>query len=81
MEIDKISQDIYTYIKNEINHSNDFDMSTHIIEEGMVDSIGIVTLVAFLEEKYGIEIDFEYITPEKFSNVGEISRFIKYLVG
>lgn len=81
MEIENLSMEIYSYIKKEMNHSNDFDMATHVVEEGLIDSMAILTLVQFLEEKYGVVIDFEDINPDNFRDVGEIAKFIKKLVG
>ena len=81
MEIENLTEDIYAYVKKEMNNSNDFDMATNIIEEGLVDSMAILTLVSFLENKYGVEIDFEEINPDNFANVGAIAKFIKKLIG
>lgn len=81
MEIENLTMEIYSYIKKEMNHSNDFDMATHVVEEGLIDSMAILTLVQFLEEKYGVVIDFEDINPDNFRDVGEIAKFIKKLVG
>ena len=80
MEIENLTSDIYTHIRREMNHSNDFDMATNILQEGIVDSISILSLVAFLEERYGIEISFEDITAENFANVGSIAKFMKTLI-
>ena len=76
-----LAEEIYIYIKNELNHSNDFDSAASIVKEGIVDSMGILILVSFLEKRYHVEIDFEEITPDNFKNVGAITRFIKKLLG
>ena len=64
-----------------MNHSNDFDMATNIVEEGLIDSMAILALVQFLEQKYGVVIDFEDINPDNFRDVGVIAKFMKKLVG
>ena len=76
-----LSEEIYTYIKNELNNSNDFDMETNIVKDGLIDSTGVLMLVSFLENRYRVEIDFEEITPDNFTNIGAITRFIKKLHG
>jgi acyl carrier protein len=81
MEIENLTMEIYTYIKKEMNHSNDFDMATNIVEEGLIDSMAILTLVQFLEQEYGVHIDFEDINPDNFRDVPVIAKFIKKLVG
>ncbi len=48
-----------------------------LIEQGIVDSLGIFTLVAFLEEEFGIEIGTDEVTPENFATVNTIERFVQ----
>jgi acyl carrier protein len=80
MEPDNLIRDIYSYIKNEMNNSKNFDMETNIIEGGLIDSTGILALVIYLETKYGIEIDLEEINMENFAQVGKIAELVKKLV-
>ena len=81
MEIENLMKDIYAYIKNEINYSKDFAVGTNIIEEGLIDSMGVLTLVSFLETKYAIEIDLEEITVDNFATVKNIAEFVKRITG
>jgi acyl carrier protein len=80
MNPNNLTLDIYNYIKKEMNHSKDFDLEANIIEEGLVDSTGILALILFLEERFGIEIDLEDINPENFARVGAIADFVNKLV-
>ena len=47
-----------------------------LIDSGVVDSLGIFQLVAFLEERFGIKIGDEEITPENFGTVAAIDRLV-----
>ncbi len=76
MDIEQCMKDIYTYIKEEINYSKDFDVGINIIEEGIIDSMGILTLVSFLETKFAIEIDLEEITVDNFSSIRAITTCV-----
>ena len=58
----------------EIRPEFDFAASSNFIEEGMLDSFDIVSLVASLDEEFGISIDGTEILPENFSNVDSISK-------
>lgn len=60
----------------EIRPEFDFAASNNFIEEGMLDSFDIVSLVASLDEEYGISIDGTEILPENFSNVDSIYRLL-----
>ena len=60
----------------EIRPEFDFSASSNFIEEGMLDSFDIVSLVASLDEEFGISIDGIEILPENFSNVDSIFQLL-----
>ena len=60
----------------EIRPEFDFAASNNFIEEGMLDSFDIVSLVASLDEEFGISIDGIEILPENFSNVDSIFQLL-----
>ena len=60
----------------EIRPEFDFAESSNFIEEGMLDSFDIVSLVASLDEEFGISIDGIEILPENFSNVDSIFQLL-----
>jgi acyl carrier protein len=47
-----------------------------LIEEGVLDSLSLMTLVQFLEEECSIMIDDEDILPENFGSIDLICRFL-----
>ena len=55
----------------------DFESSTDFIEDGYLDSVDLVTLVAELDETYGISIDGLDIIPENFMSVETIAEVVK----
>lgn len=44
--------------------------------DGILDSIGLIELVAFLEERFGIHIDDADLTAENFRTVASIERLV-----
>ncbi len=44
--------------------------------EGIVDSIGVIELVGFVQEKYGIRIAVPEIVPENLDTLNNLERFI-----
>ena len=64
-------------ILSEIRPEYDFSQDLNFIEEGMLDSLDMVTLVAGLDEKYSISIDGDDIVPENFSNLDLIVNLLK----
>jgi acyl carrier protein len=47
-----------------------------LIDTGIVNSLGIFQLVAFLEERFQISIGDEQITPENFGTIEGIDRLV-----
>jgi acyl carrier protein len=47
-----------------------------LLENSIIDSTGVLELVAFLEETYGIELDDEEISPENLDSIANMSKFI-----
>jgi acyl carrier protein len=48
-----------------------------LIEKGLIDSTGILELIAFLEGTYGIEISDEDIVPENLDSINSLVRFVR----
>lgn len=69
---------MYNLIKilNEIRPEFDYSKSNDFIEDGMLDSFDIITLVSELDEKYNISIDGLDILPENFKSLESIKNII-----
>jgi len=46
------------------------------LEQGIIDSIGFMELVAFVEKDFGIQVRPEDLVPDNFDSVNKLSRFI-----
>lgn len=55
----------------------DFSTSSNFIEDGMLDSFDIVSLVTELEDVFGINIDGEDIIPDNFNSIESIAQLVK----
>ena len=52
-----------------------------LLTEGVIDSFGILEMIAAMEERFGFEIDFESIDPQDLTVVGPLSRFVESQAG
>ena len=66
--------EILTDIRPEFDFSQE---NVNFIEEGMLDSFDLVTLVSELDETFGISINGIDIIPENFSSVDNIESLLK----
>lgn len=58
----------------------EFDFATpgvDFIEEGMLDSFDVITLVTELDSKFGISIDGMDVMPENFATVEKIDSLLR----
>ncbi len=52
-----------------------------LLEKGLIDSTGVLELVAFVEGKYGISVADEELVPENFDSISRLSDFITRKTG
>lgn len=68
-------------ILSEIRPEFDFSNSSNFIEDGLLDSFDVVTLVTMLDEEFGISIEGTEVIPDNFISVESIcsllSKYVK----
>jgi acyl carrier protein len=47
------------------------------LEKGIVDSTGILEIIAFIEKKYGINVDDSELLPENLDSINNIAAFLE----
>jgi acyl carrier protein len=47
------------------------------LEEGIVDSVGIMELVAFIEENMNVSVEDQEITPDNFDSITKLAAYIQ----
>ena len=53
-----------------------FSDDDSFLEQGNIDSTGVLELVAFLEEQYQIALDDEELVPDNLDSINNLVRFI-----
>lgn len=51
--------------------------TTPLLETGILDSLGLLRLVIFIQERFGIVVDDVDLVPEHFGSVDEISGYVR----
>ena len=64
-------------ILNDIDDSIDYENETGLIDNHILDSFGIITLVSEIEEAFNVSIDAADIVPENFNSVDAIYAMIQ----
>ena len=50
---------------------------TSFLENGILDSTGILELIAFLEETYGIEVEDEELIPQNLDSITNVAQYVQ----
>jgi len=53
-----------------------FGDDVSFLEKGIIDSTGVLELVSFVEDKYGISVDDEELVPDNFDSLNNLSAYI-----
>ncbi|KPJ62347.1 hypothetical protein AMJ44_15730 [candidate division WOR-1 bacterium DG_54_3] len=73
-----MKEELIAYIKKEFVEDPDeeIDDATPLISSGLIDSLSIVSLVAFIDKKFGVKIPDEKGVVENFETVNKIIETI-----
>jgi acyl carrier protein len=74
-----IISDVKNFLYDE-NFKEDFktlDENESLLEKGIIDSVKMLELISFLEEKYRIEVDEDDLYPENFDTMAAIENYVK----
>lgn len=73
----EIAQQIRTYIVENFLFGDDQGLSNSqsLLEAGVVDSTGVIEIVTFLEETFGVEVADDELVPENLDTIDNIATF------
>ena len=75
------TETVRSFIENEMmTHApkGTLSPSDSLIEKGIVDSLGVQRLIAYLEQEFDLQIADTEIVPENFETIGSVVNFINY---
>ncbi len=47
-----------------------------LLREGIIDSLGVVELVEFVQNRFGVKVDQQDVVPENFDSVAKIAAYV-----
>lgn len=66
-------------ILNEIDDTIDYETETGLIDDHLLDSFAIISLVSELEDAFDISIDAAEMTPENFNSAANLWKMVERL--
>lgn len=70
------SSEVRSFISNEFIVDG-FEDEASFLQTGVIDSVGMMQLVAFLERRFGIKIEEMELIPENLDSVVNVCRFVE----
>jgi acyl carrier protein len=52
-----------------------------LLKQGIIDSLGVFRLIAFLEDTFPLTVEDEDMFPENFQTIGDIEKFVSRKLG
>ncbi len=59
---------------------SDVPPSFDLLLEGVIDSFGVVELVLMLEQRFGVEFDFDELEADDLTRIGPLAQYIERMV-
>ena len=75
-----VRQDVRQFFQQQLARDlTGVDDSTSLLQAGVLDSLGVMELVAFLQDRYGLTLDDDDLVPENLESVDAIAAFVARL--
>jgi acyl carrier protein len=78
--MDSIRQDVRTFIISNFMFGQGGDGLTDdqsFLETGVIDSTGVLELIAFLEQQFGISVEDQEVVPSNLDSVSQLVTFVQ----
>ena len=73
-----VEQAVRDFLKNDLGRTeSNVGRDESLLESGIIDSMGVLQLVAFLERTCGIKVEDDDLMPENFDTIAAITSFIE----
>jgi acyl carrier protein len=78
--MEQLNRDVRRFVVDNFlfGESCELSDSDSLLEKGVIDSTGVLELIAFLEEHYGIVVEDREVTPANLDSIGNLSHFIRH---
>ena len=74
-----IHQKIRDYVAKDLLYSSngfEYDDDDSFLQHGIIDSVGVMDLILFIEENFDFEVEDSEITPDNFDSVNNLANYI-----
>lgn len=75
----EIQSDIHSFVITNFlfGQSLDLQPDDSLLDKGVIDSTGVLELVAFLEERYAIKVEDDEVIPDNLDSTRSIATYVE----
>ena len=75
----ELKDKIRSFVLGSLVQESDLKLSddASFLEEGIIDSTGVMELAAFLEDTFGFQVEDEEIIPDTFDSVNKLIQYVR----
>lgn len=78
MQTLEIEGDVRDFVITDFLFGKPTDLQPHesLLENGIIDSTGVLELVSFLEERYSITVEDDEVIPDNLDSIANIAAYV-----
>jgi acyl carrier protein len=82
-EVEEIQPSIHSFLVKKFPAARKRALNDEVplLESGIIDSLGVLDVVGFLEQTFNVKIEDDELTPENFANIKCIVSFVQQKSG
>lgn len=74
---DKVQRQLIEFIThNFMVEEDEIDLDDSLIDQGIIDSFGLVEITAFIQKTFGVKVRDEDMTREAFGSTNKMAKFV-----
>ncbi len=75
--MEEVRAKLVKFFEDNFMMPSDFPENESFLENGIIDSTGVLELVMFLEESFDIKVEDDEIVPENLDSLNNLIKFLK----
>jgi acyl carrier protein len=64
------------FAMSDLDEKNEITLSKSLLDQGVLDSLGILELIEYIEEKWNLKIEDEEFNQDNFGSINKMEKFI-----
>lgn len=82
-EVHTIEEELKRFVSRELlfDESRELSEDDELLLDGIIDSLGAIRLVGFVETNWGLTIPPQDVTVENFGSIAQIASYVRSLSG